>query len=309
MIGFICRSVVLTVVWGFTLAAGAAPRAEHVFIISMDGGKPEVIKRSHMPVLKQLVAQGACTWTAQTIHPSVTLPAHTSMLTGVRMEKHQITWNDWKPTKGVVRVPTVFTAARQAGFSTAMFVGKEKFRHLLQPGTVDEFWFNGSVSQAVPKGPGAGTEMKEEEEVFAKVVAAHAADYIVKNKPGLCFIHFTDPDAVGHEFGWGSPEQIEAFANVDAALGIVLKAIREANIAKQSVVIISADHGGHDKGHNQGTPEDMQIPWIAWGKGVKKHFDITVPVNTCDTAATVFWLLDVQPVSPLDGVVVKSAFE
>jgi predicted AlkP superfamily pyrophosphatase or phosphodiesterase len=309
MIGFVSRFVVLVAVWVFTLAAGAAPRAEHVFIISIDGGKPEAMKRSNMPVLKKLVEEGACTWTAQTIHPSVTLPAHTSMLTGVRMDKHQITWNDWKPNKGVVRVPTVFTATKEAGFTTAMFVGKEKFRHLLQPGTVDEFWFNGTASQLVAKGPGAGTDMKEEEDVFAHAVAANAAEYIVKSKPGLCFIHFTDPDAVGHEHGWGSPEQIKAFANVDAALGVVLKSIRQASIAESSVIIISADHGGHGKGHSQGTPEDMQIPWIAWGKGVKKHFEITVPVNTCDTAATVFWLLDVQPSSALDGVVVRSAFE
>ena len=53
----------------------------------------------------------------------------------------------------------------------------------------------------------------------------------------------------------------------------------------------------------------MQIPWIAWGKGVKKHFEITAPMNTCDTAATARWLLGVQPLMPLDGAVVKSAFK
>jgi predicted AlkP superfamily pyrophosphatase or phosphodiesterase len=309
MIGFVCRFVLLTLVGGFTLAAGAAPRAEHVFIISIDGGKPDVIKRSKMPVLKELVEQGACMWTAQTIHPSVTLPAHTSMLTGVRADKHQITWNDWETNKGVVRVPTIFTAAKRAGFSTAMFVGKEKFRHLLQPGTVDEFWFDPAASRVVAKSASGGTDLKEEGDVFARTVAANAAEYIVKHKPALCFIHFTDPDAVGHESGWGSPEQIEAFADVDAALGVVLQAIRKANIAKQSVIIISADHGGHGRGHSQGTPEDMQIPWIAWGRGVKKHFEITSPVNTCGTAATTLWLLGVKPLMALDGAVVRSAFK
>ena len=155
----------------------------------------------------------------------------------------------------------------------------------------------------------AGTGMKEEEDVFARAVAVNAAGYIVKLKPGLCFIHFTDPDAVGHEFNWGPPELIETFAKVDAALGAVLNVLREANIAESSVIIISADRGGHDKGHSRGTPEDMEIPWIAWGKGVKEHFEITVHVNTCDTAPTMFWLLDVQPCSSLDGVVVRSAFE
>jgi len=309
MIGFVCRIVATAVICVFSLAAGAAPRAAHVFIISIDGGSPAVINRSQMPVLQKLVKQGACTWTAQTIKPPITLPSHTSMLTGVQMEKHQVLWNSWVPTNGVVRVPTVFAAAKQAGFSTAMFVGKEKFRHLLQPGTVDEFCYNRAASKVVTKSDSGGTPMKKESNVSAKAVAANAAEYIVSHKPNLCFIHFADPDGVGHKFGWGSPEQIKAFAEVDAALDVVVKAIRKANLARRSVIIISADHGGHGKGHGLDIPEDMTIPWIAWGKGVKKRFEITTPVNTCDTAATVLWLLGLRPVSPLDGMAVTGAFK
>jgi predicted AlkP superfamily pyrophosphatase or phosphodiesterase len=308
MSGFVRRCVIFAAVCSSALVACAAPRAEHVFIISIDGGSPEVIQRSEMPVLKKLVKEGAHSWSANTITPPITLPAHTSMLTGVGVEKHKITWNNWSPTNGTVRVPTIFTAAKQAGRSTAMFVGKEKFRHLLQPGTVDEFSFNSAAAQVISKSDSGGKMAKKEGNVFAKTVARDAADYIVKNKPDLCFIHFTDPDTIGHEFGWGSPKQLAAFADTDAALGVVLKAIRKAGIAKNSVVIISADHGGHDRGHSQGTPADMHIPWIAWGKGVRKHFEITAPVATCDTAATALWLLDVQPLSPLDGAPVKSAF-
>ena len=296
-------------VLAYTLTALATPRAAHVFIISIDGGNPEVMLRSPMPVLKKLAEEGAHTWQAQTIVPSLTLPGHTSMLTGVRQDKHKVTWNNLSPTNGLVRVPTIFATARPAGFSTAMFVGKEKFRHLLQPGTVDVFNFDRSAQIIVTKSDNGGTSTKKEGNVLAKVVAKDAADYIVKNKPNLCFIHFTDPDNVGHTFGWGSPQQIKAFAKVDTALGIILKAIQRAQIEEDSVIIITADHGGHGRGHGLGTPEDMTIPWIAWGKGVKWRSEINVPVNTCDTAATALWLLDLQPLTPLDGVPVFSAFE
>lgn len=309
MIDRICRLVVLVVVCGISLATGAAPRAEHVFIVSMDGGSPDVIKRSQMPVLQLLVKQGACTWAAQTIKPPITLPSHTSMLTGVPMEKHKITWNSWIPSNGVVSVPTVFAVAKQAGLSTAMFVGKEKFRHLLQPGTVDEFVYNRAASRTVTKRDGDGSPKKKESNVSAHAVAANAAEYIIHHKPNLCFIHFADPDGVGHKFGWGSPEQIKALGDVDAALGVIVEAIRKAKLAKRSVILLTADHGGHGKGHGQDIPEDMTIPWIAWGNGVKKHFEITAPVYTCDTAATTLWLLGLQPASPLDGTVVTSAFK
>jgi arylsulfatase A-like enzyme len=53
----------------------------------------------------------------------------------------------------------------------------------------------------------------------------------------------------------------------------------------------------------------MLIPWVAWGKSVKKGFKITAPVTTYDTAATALWLLDVPLPAEFDGKPVVSAFE
>jgi predicted AlkP superfamily pyrophosphatase or phosphodiesterase len=309
MFGLIRHFVVLTLSVLLPLAASAAPRAEHVFIISIDGGSPPVIEQSKMPVLKKLAKEGAHTWHAQTIKPSITLPSHASMLTGLPMAKHKVTWNHISTTNGIVEVPTVFTAAKRAGFSTAMFVGKEKFAHLLQPNTVDHFYYDRSNDVVVMKSISGDRVVEKEGNIFAKMVATNAAAYIVKNKPNLCFIHFTDTDSIGHEFGWGSPEQIKAFAETDEALGMILKAIRRAGIARRSVILISADHGGHGKGHSLSKPLDLQIPWIAWGRDVKKGYEIVAPVYTCDTAATVLWLLGLSPASKLDGVPVSSAFK
>ena len=158
-----------------------------------------MIACSEMPTLKQLAAEGACTWTASTIFPSITLPSHTSMLTGVGPDKHHVLWNKWEPRKGVVGVPTIFAEAKSAGFSTAMFVGKEKFRHLVQPGTVDEFEF-GQVEPG-DNVTAEGLKPKKSGTVVSRVVAKGAARYIVENKPNLCFIHFTDPDDTGHKYG------------------------------------------------------------------------------------------------------------
>ena len=285
------------------LSSRAAPRVEHVFIISIDGGKPAVIQLSQMPVLQRLVVEGACTWTANTIFPSITLPSHTSMLTGVGPRQHKILWNAWVPTNGIVRVPTVFSLAKEAGFNTAMFVGKEKFRHLVRPGSVDQFEYSHLRAQVVVKNP-----KEKEGTVLADEVARGAAAYIVRQKPNLCFIHFADPDVAGHKYGWGSPEQIKSFAKTDAALGVVLQAIQEAGIADQSVILLSADHGGHAKTHGSKSADDMHIPWIAWGKTVEKGYAITEPVTTFDTTATALWLLGVPCPPSFDGHPITSPF-
>src|SRR5882672_7523085 len=103
---FVRCQIFLAVAFAFVWSAVAGPRAEHVFIISIDGGKPSVIEHSKMPVLDKLVAEGAHTWMANTIFPSTTLPSHTSMLTGVGVGKHHILWNSWEPKQGVVHVTT-----------------------------------------------------------------------------------------------------------------------------------------------------------------------------------------------------------
>ncbi len=247
------------------------------------------MKISKMPTLQKMLREGAGTWQARTTFPSITLVSHTSMLTGVGPDKHHITWNEWQPEKGLVTVPTIFQLAKNANKKhiTAMFVGKQKFAHLFLPGSLDAF--------SMP-------------DYSAKIVAREAADYIGQKKPDLCFIHFADSDGAGHAYGWGSPEQIQAFADEDAALAVVIAGIRKAGIEKTSLVILTADHGGHAKTHGSASPEDMTIPWIAWGAGVKKGFTLSAPVTTFDTAATALYTLGVPLPASFDGKPVLSAF-
>ena len=197
-----------------------ASGVNHVFIVSFDGGKPSVMRDSAMPVFKNMQQQGACTSAAFTVVPSFTLVAHASMLTGVQPNKHMIDWNDWQPAKGPVQVPTVFELAKRKGLVTGLFAGKEKFKHFNIPESLDLF---------------------STEHSAALEVAKTAAEFIVSEKPNLTFIHFADSDNAGHSYGWGSEEQKRAFADQDAALQILRRAVMEAGIEKDSVFILTAD--------------------------------------------------------------------
>ncbi len=287
------------------LLASAAPRTEHVFVISFDGGNPSIIEKAEMPNFKRLAAEGAHTFAANTILPSKTLPSHTAMLTGVDISKHGIDWNDYFPLRGTVKVPTVFELAKQASpaTSTALFCGKIKFRHLWKPGTIDVFDCGGVYDEK----PVPASE--EKKLVPAQGVVAQAVPYILAKKPVLCFIHFPDADSAGHKHGWGSPEQMEAFKVCDQALGQVLEAIDKAGIKDSSTIILTADHGGSEKNHFRPVPTDVHIPWVAWGKGVTKGRAIgKKSIMTYDTAATVLWLLGIEKPGHFDGELVSEAF-
>jgi len=299
--------LIFQTVFCLTLTSFAsAPRAEHVFIISFDQGSPSGIQKSEMPLFKSMVAEGASTWNAYTVVPSLTLPSHTSMLTGVGVQKHQVLWNDLDPSKGFVKVPTIFSIAKELGLVTAMCVAKIKFKTLQLPGSLDLF--------VVPEKP------------TAKFVAEAFSAQVGKLKPNLCFIHFGDPDVAGHQFGMNSPEKMQAFADCDAALKVIRTAIDEAGLGASSVIILTADHGGHDftpaeieqnlkqgntlKGtHGSAATDDVEIPWVVWGKGVKKNYSITAPVVIYDTAATALWLLGIDVPESFWGRPVTTAFE
>ena len=145
------RRFFLIVILALPAPAAIAGPVKHVVIISIDGGKPAVMRESRMPNLMKMVAEGAHTWNAQTVLPSITLVSHTSMLTGVSPAKHKVLWNDWIPSKGLVKVPTVFALAKRSGYSTAAFAGKAKFRHLDVPETLDRFQIPGYNAAKVAK--------------------------------------------------------------------------------------------------------------------------------------------------------------
>lgn len=280
-------------------AAPKPPRVKHVFIISYDQGNPELVRKTELPTFHQMAAQGARTWEAYTIVPSLTLPSHISMLTGVGIQKHQISWNDHQPSKGHVPVPTVFSLAKARGLKTAMFVGKEKLQTLEIPGTIDLLVW-------------------PQPEDDAKAIARAFAAEFAKSKPHLTFLHFRDPDTVGHATGAYSPEKIQALKDCDTALTIIKDAVAAAGVLKDSVFILTADHGAHDTKNKEGKtvgthgdsrPEDVLIPWVAWGKGVKKDFTITASVIQYDTAATALWLLKVPLPEHFWGRPVSSAFK
>lgn len=247
-------------------------RVHHVVIVSMDGGGSDMVRASDMPVLSRMIAQGAHTWKAQTVVPSITLVAHTSMLTGLDTSEHKVNWNDWRPRIGRLSCPTVLSLAAERGLTTAMIAGKMKFLHLADTNVTKTVILEGAPP-----------------EEFAQA----AADFFRAEKPAVCVIHFAHGDSAGHLYGWGSEEQRATFARVDRGLGMVSDAIEAAGLWNDTVMLITADHGGHDTGHGLNIPSDMTIPWIAVGAGVKHDRTIKSAVCVRDTAASALWLLGI----------------
>ena len=274
----------------------AARVSEHVVVISIDGLRPDAIGKFRAGTLLRLMREGAYSLTAQTILPSKTLPSHTSMLTGVDVDDHGISWNtDQVDEHGHVDVPTVFGLARTAGYQTAAFFSKTKFHHLEAPSTLDHV-------QSPSGGVLTGRYTWER-------TVQYVEDYLESphGNPNLMFVHIGEPDFAGHIYGWMSPVYHQAVLQADRAVAEIIDEANDRFGAGNYTLIVTADHGGHGREHGTSDPRDTTIPWIVWGKGVQRAAELPA-IRTMDTAATAMWLLGITVPSDWIGRPVTAAF-
>ena len=260
-----------------------------VLIISIDGCRPDLLLRADTPVIHNLLPKACFTFWARTTAESVTLPSHTSMLTGVTPVKHGIQWNMELPLEFPVypAYPTLFQLAKKAGYTTAMAAGKNKFDALAVPGSLD--W------QFIP----------DQDKIEDPVVTDHALQIIQEHRPQVMFIHLPSVDNVGHARGWASTAQLAAIARADGCIGRILAALDAENLTSSTFVLITSDHGGAGRSHGPDDPRSRHIPWIAFGPGISKNIDLTIydtlNIDTEDTFATACYLLGIHIHKPVDG--------
>jgi len=262
-----------------------APFARRALILSIDGLRPDVISLAPMKNLMNLMQSSAYTLSAQTVHPSVTLISHASMLTGLCPSKHGVDWNDYLPEKGYAQGIDLFDIAHAAGVQTVMYVGKEKLRQITEPASTDQFVY-----------------INDRDSVIVDRLLADFPENF-----GVLFIHFPLVDDMGHVYGWLSPQQLNVAFRADEALGRLLAELDAHNLRGETLIIITADHGGHETIHGTTMPEDMTIPWVASGPGIQPK-QLMTTVHTMDTAATAAFALGLEIPGEWDGVPVYEAF-
>ncbi len=306
------------------------PRAERVIIISIDGCRPDAFEAAGAETIGKLIARGAYCAKAETIRPSITLPSHTAMLTGMDFSHHGVVWNNYRT--GYIVHPTVFSVVNQVGKKSAMLFSKDKFHFLANPACVS--WIYGPPTpNKIPKSEDYSEleqlkEMLRKEEEAAKqppkkpstltpgelmstaeMLARAFNTMWPQQKWPLTFVHFREPDEYGHKKGWMGPEYIEGVKSVDKALATMVETIEKNGGFEKTALIITADHGGSGRGHYRWTepnrPENVTIPWICVGPGVPAGLKIDRVIHTFDTAPTALAFLGLGSPEGIDGKAVE----
>jgi predicted AlkP superfamily pyrophosphatase or phosphodiesterase len=257
----------------------------HVTLVMIDGLRPDAIAQADTPTLRHIMANGAYTLNARSVMPSVTLPCHTSIFHSVPPERHGITTNIYTPMARPL--PGLIEVAKDADKRCAFFTNWEELRDLSRPGGL---YYSYMINESY--------NLEHGDRLVAEAAAPHLAEF------DFTFVYLGTVDSAGHFFTWMSDEYLQQVARADAELAKLVAALPD-----DGVLIVQADHGGHERTHGTDAPEDMTIPWMMIGAGVKQGYAIQRPVSLLDTAPTIARLLGLKPPREWEGTSVDEGFE
>ncbi|HTN74061.1 MAG TPA: alkaline phosphatase family protein [Pirellulaceae bacterium] len=253
------------------MICSAAERDQHVVVVCIDGFASYLLDdpKAPVPTVRQLAQAGSYAEQGmQVSNPAVTWPNHTSLVTGVRPEKHGVLANGVLVRGGVgvpvmvdpkrdqrdlVRVPTIIDAAHAAGLTTAEI----NWPCMRGSKSLDDS-FSDVPDAVVHMTPRLRTELiakgilrddtqasfMASSAVGRDLVWTEAACHVIRaRKPNLMFIHLLNCDATHHAVGAQTPAGYTANAYADMCLARIVAAVDSAGIRERTTIMVVADHG------------------------------------------------------------------
>ena len=248
-----------------------------VLLILVDGMRPDALPK--VKNAQNLISRSKRNMNAQTVTPSVTLPCHMSLFHSVDPGRHGTTTNTYMPQ--VRPINGICEVLNKSQKHCAFFFNWEELRDLSRPASLTHSYF-------------ASGDRFGYEKANAMVTDA-AIDFLSKTATDFTFLYLGYPDAAGHGYGWMSDKYFESLENSWWNIERIVNTLDD-----DYTVIITADHGGHDRTHGTTLPEDMTIPLIVLGKNFMAGEGFE-DANIKDIAPTVAKLLGVEPDAEWDG--------
>ncbi len=244
----------------------------HVIVISIDGLMPEayLTPDKHglkIPTLRKIASRGAVSDGAQSVFPTLTYPAHTSIATGTNPGMHGIVSNEtfdpdgkndrgWRWYAEDIRVPTLWDAARQRGLRTAL-VAWPVTVGARAASVLPEYWRAGNAEDVKLLKALATPDLIDA--VAARfptfldgftppnlkdsALTDAAVHLIESQKPHLLMLHIFEVDHFQHGKGIFSEEAKAAIENANAQVARVIAAAKKAGIWQHTALVVTSDHG------------------------------------------------------------------
>lgn len=240
---------------------------KRLYIISLDAfGDSDLQYAATLPHFRKIMERSAQVTGVESVYPSLTYIAHTSIATGMNPNNHGIINNthlnpkrkspDWYWYAKEIKAPTFFDVAKAAGYTTGALLwpvtGRSRsIDYNLVEIFPNRFWQNQMMVSAYASTFRYALAMERRHGHLRKgirqpelddFITAAAEDTILNSKPDLFAIHLVDLDSMRHRYGVNSQEAKKAIGRMDRRLGVILAAMEKAGIAEETVLAILGDH-------------------------------------------------------------------
>lgn len=275
-------------------------KAKHVILIGLDGWGAYSVDKADMPFTKSLMNDGCYTLKKRSVLPSSSAVNWASMFMGASPEIHGYTdWGSQTPElpsrelnqHGIF--PTVFQLLRDAKPEAEIGCLYEwaGIKYLVDTLALSHH----AQAPDYNEHPTALCEMTEK--------------YIREKKPNLLAVCFDNPDHVGHADGHDTPSYYAKLKELDGYVGRIIQAVKDAGMLNETIFIVTADHGGIEKGHGGKTMREMETPFIIAGKNVKKDGVFNESMMQFDIASTIACIFGLKQPQVWIGRPIKQVFK
>ncbi len=241
-----------------------------IILILVDGMRPDAL--IDVPEVEKMKTKASYTLSARTVYPSVTLPCHMSLFHSVDPTRHGTTTNTYAPQVRPVRGLCEVLMAQ--GKKSAMFYSWEELRDITRPGTL--------IKSEFIRGKTYGHDYACEK------LSESATEFLRDGGADFTFLYIGWPDGAGHGYGWMGDEYMHSVRESWKRIDRIVEEFSE-----EYTIIVTADHGGHDRIHGTTLDEDMTIPMFFMGKDFEAG-RVLENVHITDLAPTIVKLFGVM---------------
>ena len=267
--------------------------AKHVIMIGIDGWGSEAVRQASpedIPNITFLMENGSWTLGKRSVMPSASAINWASIFNGLPTEMHG--FDKWNSTRGTI--PS--TADNGHGIPPTIYTILREQMPDAECGLVYDWDGVGAVADTLAMSYHHYIKTYTDEEILVPTeeYTKLGVEYIKSKKPTFFTLYYGLQDEIGHLSGWYSPEYQDCQKDIDKGIGMIMQAVKDAGISDDTIIIVTSDHGGVDKGHGGFTMPELETPFIVFGKNVKKGFEFPDPMIQYDTPATIAHCLGLE---------------
>ncbi|MCE9536188.1 MAG: alkaline phosphatase family protein, partial [Nitrospirae bacterium] len=212
-------------------------QTEHVILFVLEGFGQDSLKGGTMPTLSRLIKDGSVTWSATAVKPALRLPTMASLITGMPVEKHGITWNTFEFSRGYPRAPSMFDYLDlSGGRDSAIFLMDESLYQLARPEPYTDYQMCGPLKSECS----TDRIVSYIRQYFKKATSGHGYGHAIPALPHFLVVHLPEAGRVGASKGWASKEYRDALRLVDKGIHSVLDIYQEHGLTKRTTLFVTS---------------------------------------------------------------------